>query len=193
MSKAPDGLAYKCKRCAVSAARRWAMDHPEAAAEADARYRQTDKYKAARKARREGPQREHILGQKRESWQRNRDTNLEKLRARQQDPEFRAKQRERYDRWRKNDPRGVHRISIKRLYGLELADWDQMVIGQLGCCAICLQPGLELHVDHCHETGVIRGLLCSNCNNGLGRFADEPDRLRAAADYIEKFRRDPAA
>lgn len=191
-SKSPDGRGYRCKPCSVSAARQWQLDHPDAAREADRRYKQTDKNKAKRKARREGPQRERILEQKRESWYRNHESNLDKSRERQFDPEFRAKQRERYDKWRKNDPRGVTRISIGRLYGLTLDDWDRMVIEQLGCCAICGDAPLELHVDHCHETGIVRGLLCVSCNNGLGRFADDPARLRAAAEYIEKYPRDIA-
>jgi Recombination endonuclease VII len=190
---APDGRQYRCKKCSISAARQWQIDHPEAAREADRRYKQTDKNKAKRKERREGPQRERILGQKRESWYRNHDSNLDKLRERQADPEFRAKQRERYEKWRKNDPRGVTRISIGRLYGLTLDDWDRMLIEQLGCCAICNEAVLELHVDHCHESDIVRGLLCTSCNNGLGRFGDDPERLRRAADYIEKYRRDPAA
>ncbi len=193
-SNAPDGRQYRCKKCSISAARQWQIDHPEAAREADQRYKASGKNKAKRKERREGPQRERILEQKRESWYRNHDSNLDKLRERQADPVFRQQQRDRYEKWRRNDPRGVTRISIGRLYGLTLDDWDQMVIGQLGCCAICGEAPLELHIDHCHETNVVRGLLCTNCNNGLGRFADEPNRLRAAADYVEKYRsRDSAA
>ena len=58
---------------------------------------------------------------------------------------------------------------------------------QGGLCAICgrKQPEKWLAVDHDHETGVIRGLLCSRCNSGLGQFKDNPDRLRLAADYLE--------
>lgn len=61
---------------------------------------------------------------------------------------------------------------------------------QVGCCAICLTdlgPSLRAHADHDHVTGQPRGLLCAPCNHGLGRFADNPDRLRAAADYLERY------
>lgn len=186
-SKSPDGRQYRCKPCSISAARQRALDNPDAAREADRKYRQTDKYKATRKARREGPQREVILEQKRESWYRNHESNLERLRARQLDPEFQARQRERYARWRKNNPRGNRKWQLQYFYGLTLEQWDEMVLVQEGRCDICELPA-ELVVDHCHDTKNVRALLCGICNAGLGQFKDDPARMRAAADYIERHR-----
>ena len=60
---------------------------------------------------------------------------------------------------------------------------------QGNACAICKQPEKvreqRLTIDHCHNTGKFRGLLCNRCNRGIGLFMDSPERLKAALDYIE--------
>lgn len=168
-SKAPDGRQYRCKKCSISAARQRAIDNPEAKRAADRKYSASPRNKANRKARREGPQRERILEQKRESWYRNHESNLGKLRERQADPEFRRKQRDRYKRWRANNPRGARKWGLQYFYGITLEQWDEMVIAQSGRCAICDRM-TNLVTDHCHESGRVRELLCSNCNSGLGHF-----------------------
>ena len=63
-----------------------------------------------------------------------------------------------------------------------------MLEAQGGTCAICQSAPAE-HVDHDHDTGAVRALLCFNCNGGLGQFRDDPAVLRAAADYVEEHRR----
>jgi hypothetical protein len=78
---------------------------------------------------------------------------------------------------------------LKRKYGITIADYDRLLGKQNGVCAICGQPRPEertLHVDHDHETGVIRGLLCFRCNNALGDFREEYELFRRAADYLDR-------
>ena len=58
-----------------------------------------------------------------------------------------------------------------------------MLAAQAGLCAVC-RSAPAVHVDHDHATGTVRALLCFNCNGGLGQFKDDPDVLRAAADYV---------
>ena len=77
---------------------------------------------------------------------------------------------------------------LKCRYGITLEDYALMLAEQGGVCAICGTPPSEarvLDVDHCHESGTVRGLLCRSCNLCLGRMSDDPDLLRRAADYLE--------
>ena len=75
-------------------------------------------------------------------------------------------------------------------YGITRSELDAMVEQQAGKCAICggapTGKGSRLHVDHCHATGQLRALLCHHCNTLLGLAGDDPARLRAAAEYLEK-------
>jgi Recombination endonuclease VII len=73
---------------------------------------------------------------------------------------------------------------LKRRYGIGADEFDDLVVRQGGVCAICGRPDPE-HVDHDHESGAVRGILCFNCNGGLGQFRDSIDALRSAASYLE--------
>lgn len=80
---------------------------------------------------------------------------------------------------------------LERKYGLVPGEFERMLADQDGRCAICRtdKPGgrfTMMHVDHCHTTGKVRGLLCNNCNPLLGRAKDSPAVLRAAAAYLER-------
>ncbi len=68
-------------------------------------------------------------------------------------------------------------------YGITLDDYCSMLEEQQGCCAICRQEK-TLVVDHCHDVGRIRGLLCDKCNRGLGCFEDDVERLERAVLYL---------
>ena len=76
---------------------------------------------------------------------------------------------------------------LKRAYGITLLDYENMYRDQLGRCAICNDFKVVLNVDHCHQTGEVRALLCNSCNGGMGLFKDDIIKLRRAADYLEKF------
>lgn len=73
---------------------------------------------------------------------------------------------------------------LKRRYGLTADDVAEIQRRQLGNCLICMKSA-NLHVDHDHASGDFRGLLCFNCNNGLGQFRDDPTVLRRAANYLD--------
>lgn len=76
-----------------------------------------------------------------------------------------------------------------RKYGITEEQHKQLLEDQSLCCAICLKPeteeGRKFAIDHCHETGRVRGLLCFRCNTGIGKLEDSPDRLRRAIAYLE--------
>lgn len=95
------------------------------------------------------------------------------------------------ERRRRNTPaarRAARDARYRRRYGITLADYERMARAQRWRCAICGQlpaRGSRLVPDHDHDTGQVRGLLCSQCNSGIGLLGDSPARLRAAAEYLE--------
>jgi hypothetical protein len=79
---------------------------------------------------------------------------------------------------------GSRHYHLMHRYGIGADEFDDLVRRQGGVCAICGRADPE-HVDHDHDTGDVRGILCFNCNGGLGQFRDSVHALRAAAAYLE--------
>ena len=88
-----------------------------------------------------------------------------------------------------NKPRVQRKATLKKKYGLTLADYDSMFESQNGACAICggQQTYKLLAVDHCHITGKVRGLLCSKCNSILGYVSDNVGTLQNAIKYLRSY------
>jgi len=86
-----------------------------------------------------------------------------------------------YDELPENKERATRKRRLKK-YGLTHQEYDQLLRNQEWKCAIC--GGEPEAVDHDHETGVVRGLLCIECNAGIGLFADSRDRLHSAIRYL---------
>lgn len=81
---------------------------------------------------------------------------------------------------------GGHR---RKTLGVTPEAFSSMLSEQGGACAVCRtgEPGKKgWAVDHCHDTGRVRGVLCNACNLSLGLLQDDPARIRAAADYVER-------
>lgn len=75
---------------------------------------------------------------------------------------------------------------LKRQYNLTEEDYNKMFKDQNGRCKVCKNPSDKtLNVDHCHTTGKIRGLLCWNCNMGIGYFKDNTEYLTNAINYLK--------
>ena len=76
---------------------------------------------------------------------------------------------------------------IKSEFKINEEQWKEMFNEQCGKCAICSTDiDLSAHLDHCHLTNKIRGLLCRHCNSGLGYFKDSVESLALAAEYIKR-------
>ena len=85
------------------------------------------------------------------------------------------------------------RYWLKSEYGLSLEDYNTMLKDQNHKCAICGTDEVDafkslLFVDHDHETGKVRGLLCHHCNTALGKFKDSTEILKQAIAYVEKHK-----
>lgn len=82
--------------------------------------------------------------------------------------------------------------SLIKLYGITSTEYEALLSSQDGKCAICKMgqciTGRKLSVDHDHDTKKVRGILCANCNRGLGNFKDQLDILIAAAEYLKKHK-----
>lgn len=96
--------------------------------------------------------------------------------------------------FRAANPDRLRNQDLKKKFGITFEEYQAKHVAQGGVCAICSQPetatrsgkDLLLAVDHCHDTGQIRDLLCSNCNRALGCFMDDSERMRKAAAYVER-------
>ena len=74
----------------------------------------------------------------------------------------------------------------RRKFGIPFGTYDRMLAEQGGACAICRAEFPRLLIDHCHASGKVRGLLCNNCNTGIGMFSDDPQLMQAAAQYVRQ-------
>ncbi len=80
--------------------------------------------------------------------------------------------------------RGRLSAQLKNRYGINMDIYDEMFNIQNGKCYICLDKDKKLHVDHNHETGKVRKLLCRECNQGIGFLKENPEVIQRAYDYI---------
>lgn len=97
--------------------------------------------------------------------------------------------------WRKDNPANVQRHLIRmrerakeRRYGITQSDFDKILKTQNNKCAICeseFKSSKDTHIDHCHDSFKVRGLLCSNCNVALGQFNDNLELMKNAIEYLK--------
>lgn len=81
------------------------------------------------------------------------------------------------------------KAALRYNYGISVEDYNRLLAAQNKMCAICDKPSRLLVVDHCHRTGVIRGLLCQKCNTFLGRQGDTYQSFYRVTEYLAGFER----
>ena len=124
---------------------------------------------------------------------------IEKAKKRMATPEAKARALANRRLLTATDPERLRRYNLRaamKKYGVTLDWFESKLAEQAGRCMVCgetpppggVKAAARLHVDHDHATGAVRDLLCTRCNQGLGYFRDNPDLLRAAAEYIERHR-----
>lgn len=124
------------------------------------------------------PLTEYHLRSKKQPWPKSACKECHRVRARKH--------------WEKNPlPKEVQRErNLKKSFGIGVKEYDELLTLQDGCCAICgttsCSSGKNFAVDHDHQTGKVRGLLCKFCNTALGQFKDDTDVLRKAIEYLER-------
>jgi len=99
-------------------------------------------------------------------------------------------------KWAENNKQRIRDTKLKAKFGITLKEKEQLFESQGECCAICKakqnNKNRDWDVDHCHDTNVVRGILCSNCNRGLGLFQDSPEYLLNAYSYLNKWKQQSA-
>lgn len=127
---------------------------------------------------------------------RNYNTDYEKLTKKEQRKRYREKNKDKIkERSKEYTLKSVDKRKeyyLKKFFKMSLEDYNNMLSSQNNSCKICGAHESEftkkLAVDHCHETGKIRGILCHNCNKSLGSFKDSIEILQRAIDYLNKSR-----
>lgn len=95
------------------------------------------------------------------------------------------------DWWHKNNRKRARLYEAQRDYGITKEQYEALYNEQEGCCAICSKEFEEVKykvpsIDHNHSTGRVRGMLCGNCNRGLGSFKDSLEYLANAMAYLNE-------
>lgn len=108
--------------------------------------------------------------------------------------EFRKRRLAYHKNYYKNNPRLSDGYNLRTRYGITVNDYDILLEKQNNSCAICgkhvSKLSRRLSVDHCHESNKIRGLLCSNCNFGIGYMQESTEIMERAINYLKKNKYD---
>jgi len=175
-----DGLYSSCKECSIKKNKKYRYENKEKISLWHKQYR-TEKPEIAKECSAKSyiKNRAKIIVTRKEHQQKNKDVYMKRYKNEYQKnkdkPGFQ-------DRMRNS--------AYKRHFGITIQDYDDMYIEQGGRCATCgthqSKLGRRLHIDHCHKTGIVRGLLCHNCNVGIGNLKDDITIMKNIIKYLER-------
>lgn len=153
-----DKLAYYCKECFLNKCREYRKNNPE-------------KIKNVNRICYLNKREQRIKKQKQYSLE-----NKDRIKAYRKE-------------WLKRKPDYSKRNDLKRKYNLELEEFDKMMQGQGNSCLTCgklFKKRSDAHVDHCHKTQKVRGLLCSHCNTAIGLVYEKEETLQNMINYLRQ-------
>lgn len=194
----------RCIQCKIEKDRKWKENHREQHIEASKKWKRENKERVnewAKQDREKNPEKYKIWSKTTKT--NNRDKILKKGR------EYQMKKRyENYDEslkkeaeYRNNNSQKLYISHVMSRYKVSKEEAVDFLEKFDDLCTICRKPETRknaggkisrLCIDHCHETGKLRGLLCHNCNNAIGAFKDSIALLQAAIDYLKKYGADNA-
>ena len=171
-----DGHDSRCKKCKSEKAKDYYSENKDKILECQKEYHSENRDKSLERSKKYYYEnKDKISEKKKEYYFENRDKRLEQMK----------------DYYHENRERKKC-LRLQRKYGITLDEYNQMFTDQNGCCAICGKHNKEktrsLAVDHDHETGEVRELLCTSCNTSLGLLQENEEILLSMLAYIRRHK-----
>lgn len=168
------GVRNKCKKCYSEKSIKYQKDHYEDRKKYINEWRKNNKNKIDKQSR------------------EYRDIkNAARRKKYKQDEEYRERQKSKAKEWQTKNQEKRKEQRLKSTYGITLTQFNELLKNANSQCEICGYSDMSDKkifplVDHCHDSGKIRGILCANCNHGLGKFKDNIYLLKKTINYLER-------
>ena len=174
-----DGLCPVCKECDKQRAKEWRESNKERKRETSKRWRKANEAREEqRKKEWREKNKERWKAANKKWYKENRDESLQRSKGWYQKNKNKCRER-------------VRNYQLKSQYGITAKEYDEILTSQGHVCACCRSPSTgrrRLAVDHDHSTSEVRGLLCDNCNTGIGRLGDTESGVQDALIYLRRKR-----
>jgi len=183
----PEGKSRRCKACTYAASRKWAAKNLEKVranerATTKKKYRESEEFREKKRA-------EAKAYRKTEAYQQRTKTEEYRERYRRYVKDYSTRNAD-ILRERRNTPENKEKFranALMKKYGLTPPQLEAMKAKNNGKCWVCDQEVKRLCVDHCHETGKVRGILCDPCNTTLGWLGDNIQKVRESTERFVAY------